>query len=577
MPCAHPKRFAAIHRREWGVLQYRRSMSESQTKNCQNCKNSFIIEPDDFSFYEKIKVPPPTWCPECRLQRRLVWRNERALYKRKCGAPGHTEDIISYYPSDAPYTVYDLKYWWSDAWDAADYGQEYDFSRPFFAQFKELLDRVPHAALSSNYATMVNSDYSNWAGDCKNCYLVTDADYVEDSGYCSSIFKSKECYDSNTVAESELCYESFNVHKCYRTFYSVSCHESSDLWFSKGLVGCSHCFGCMDLRKKSYHIFNEPYSKDAYEQKMTELLGDRSAERMAELVLQAEAHWLKYPGKSMRGIQNVNSFGDYVYHSKNVRHGFFVDGAEDSKFVSLIHSPGTKDCFDYTDWGDNAQRVYESIACGLGVDNIKFSNLVVLNSKNATYSYWSYGCSDIFGCSDLRKKQYCILNKQYTKNEYEGLVPKIVKHMNDMPYIDARGRTYRYGEFFPFDLMRFAYNETMAQEIFPLTEERAKESGFPWRAHKARDYQITRSADSLQSQLYDRISHHRAGARIPQEIGPPPAAPLSELSSQRALEISQSFSTLASFVPVRRNGESERRLCEHRIASPRQCRVSQRV
>jgi len=56
----------------------------SETKNCQNCKKDFVIEPDDFAFYEKIKVPPPTFCPECRLMRRYAWRNERVLYRRNC-------------------------------------------------------------------------------------------------------------------------------------------------------------------------------------------------------------------------------------------------------------------------------------------------------------------------------------------------------------------------------------------------------------------------------------------------------------------------------------------------------------
>ncbi|KKQ02734.1 MAG: hypothetical protein US18_C0013G0008 [Parcubacteria group bacterium GW2011_GWB1_36_5] len=27
----------------------------SETKTCQNCKGEFIIEPDGFGFYEKIK------------------------------------------------------------------------------------------------------------------------------------------------------------------------------------------------------------------------------------------------------------------------------------------------------------------------------------------------------------------------------------------------------------------------------------------------------------------------------------------------------------------------------------------
>ena len=28
----------------------------SETKTCQNCKQNFIIEPEDFEFYAKIKV-----------------------------------------------------------------------------------------------------------------------------------------------------------------------------------------------------------------------------------------------------------------------------------------------------------------------------------------------------------------------------------------------------------------------------------------------------------------------------------------------------------------------------------------
>ena len=57
----------------------------SETKSCQNCQKDFTIEPDDFAFYEKMKVPAPTFCPECRLQRRLAWRNEKSFYERTCG------------------------------------------------------------------------------------------------------------------------------------------------------------------------------------------------------------------------------------------------------------------------------------------------------------------------------------------------------------------------------------------------------------------------------------------------------------------------------------------------------------
>src|SRR5205085_1104301 len=107
----------------------------SETKNCQNCKNEFIIEPDDFAFYEKMKVPAPTWCPECQLMRRLSFRNERMIYKRK--ESGSEKEIISVYSAEKPVTVYSHEHWWSDSWDPLDYGKEYDFSRPFFGQMSE--------------------------------------------------------------------------------------------------------------------------------------------------------------------------------------------------------------------------------------------------------------------------------------------------------------------------------------------------------------------------------------------------------------------------------------------------------
>jgi hypothetical protein len=97
------------------------------------------------------------------------------------------------------------------------------------------------------------------------------------------------------------------------------------------------------------------------------------------------------------------------------------------------------------------------------------------------YSTKCYTASDLFGCVGMRKKQYCILNKQYTKEEYEELVPRIRKHMDEMPYVDKKGRVYRYGEFFPSELSPWAYNETTAQEHELLTQEQADQKGYRWR------------------------------------------------------------------------------------------------
>src|SRR5215213_3905646 len=98
---------------------------KTEQKTCQNCKGQFTIEPEDFDFYEKIKVPPPTWCPECRFVRRMLWRNDWHLFKKKAENSG--KEVFSFLPSESPIKIYDRDYWNSDAWDPLEYGKEYDW------------------------------------------------------------------------------------------------------------------------------------------------------------------------------------------------------------------------------------------------------------------------------------------------------------------------------------------------------------------------------------------------------------------------------------------------------------------
>ena len=475
------------------------------TKNtvCQNCKSEFVVEPEDFAFYERIKVPPPTWCPECRLIRRMLWRNEKTLYKRTCDAPGHTESFISTYASDSPHNVYDQKYWWSDAWDPLQFGRKYDFSRPFFEQLRELMRTVPHPMLLTEYTTCIASEYSNWAGELKNCYLISDADVVQDSAYGSGVFKCKDCFDNGNISESELSAHNFNVRKCYRTFYSVDCSGCTDVYFSKNCIGCTNCFGCINLRNKSYYIFNVPYGRDDYLKKFKAFeLG--SHQQMNQLNNEATLLWGSHPQKYMRGFSNTRASGDYIYHSKNTSHSFLVTDVEDSKYVVLTHVPATKDCYDYTDWGYGAERLYECMTVGLKASDIKFSHIIFRNIMDIQYSFWSgSGSSHLFACVGLRNKSYCILNKQYTKEEYERMVPRIIEHMNSMPYVDSKGRVYRYGEFFPPELSPFSYNETIAQEYFPLTKEEAESKGYRWKDPEPRNYEIQIPNDKLPDHIKD--------------------------------------------------------------------------
>jgi len=467
-------------------------MMNSEIYSCQSCKNQFTIEPEDFQFYEKVKVPPPTFCPDCRLQRRMLFRNERTLYKRKCDAPEHNEEVVSIFSPDKKQRVYDQKAWWGDGWDATAYARDIDFSRPFLEQVKELWVEVPDIALIN--INEVDSEYCSTTEGNKNCYLVIGGDFNEDCLYATFVFNSKECVDTYWVEKCELNYETIDCIQCTRLLYSRYCEGCYDSAFLFNCRNCNNCFGCVNLVSKSYHIFNKPYQKEEYAQKLKELrLDSRSA--IQEMKRAFAEHSIKYPRRFARALRSINSVGDDLEEAKNCKMCFSIfGGAENCKYCWLSYS-GIKDSYDCDHFGKNSENSCDSSIVYPG-SNVYFSRYV-LTVHDVHYSYNCNNSSYLFGCIGVRNKQYCILNKQYSEEEYKNLIPKLIQHMNEKPYVDKRGRVFKYGEFFPPELSPFAYNETVAQEYFPLTKEQALESGYAWKDPQKREYQATMKSDDL--------------------------------------------------------------------------------
>jgi hypothetical protein len=428
----------------------------------------------------------------------MTWRNDWRLFKKK---DAHTdEEIFSFLPEESPVKIFDRDYWISDAWDPMEYGQDYDFSRPFFEQFKELLFKVPLP--SHSMFNIVNCHYCTNANNIKGCYLVRGASYTEDSAYLIWDGFSKQCFDSHMTNKCELSYGNVNTSACYRTFFSVDCESSQELILCKDCVGCNSCFGSISLRNKSYCIFNKEYSKEDYQKKLSEF-NLSSEESFKVLKIETYKHWNNYPQKYIHGYQNVNVSGDYIYESKNAHECYRVRGVEYSKFVQNMTTNGVKDCYDYSNYGDNVELLYESLIVGTNASNVKFSTQIFPDSKNLTYCVFCNKSSDLFGCISLRNKKYCIFNKQYKKEEYEKLVPKIIKHMNEMPYVNQRGIIYKYGEFFPSELSFFPYKVTAAHEFFPLTEGEAKEQGLLWYEITKQNYKITLNNRNIPDDIKD--------------------------------------------------------------------------
>lgn len=468
----------------------------TEVRKCQNCQSEFQIESEDFQFYEKIKVPPPTFCSECRMQRRMAWRNERSLYTRKCAFSG--KNVVSCFAPDTPVTVYDRDIWWSDAWDPLVFGQEYDFKKSFFAQFSELLKKTPLPSLFNGETT--NSTYTNHIGWTKDCYLIFASWDDENCAYANKLSFSKDSFDALASNHCELSYEAVQSSKIYQCGFVQNCEACNNSFFLYNCKGCSYCFGCVNLRNKSYYIFNKPYSKEEYFKELKRLnMGScQSLSQIKEKfndLKKNSIHRFAY----LSNVQNVT--GDNLFNVADSKECFdLIDDVRNCKFVV---NGGFKMTDTYDGYGIGLTELcYESVDVGLESSRQLFG-IVTWRGHSTMYTYNCHNCVDCFGCVGLRNKQYCILNRQYSKEEYEKLVPEIVKHINEMPYVDQRDRAYKYGEFFPSELSPFAYNETIAQEYFPLTKEDAETMGFRWRDPETRHYAITKGQNSLPDHIND--------------------------------------------------------------------------
>src|SRR3989344_3784067 len=430
-----------------------------ETRNCQNCKQEFVIEPEDLDFYKKFDVPAPLMCPLCRAQRRLMFRNERVFYKRPCDKCKRS--VISMYSPNKIYPVWFYECWFADDWDATEYGQDYDSGRPFLNQVQELYQKVPKVALI--YVRSVNSEYVNISADNKDCYMLVESSNNEG---CIHSYWVQQCRDSVDLSYShrtELAYESDDCYNCYRLLYSKGCYDCRDSYFLYDCHDCRDCIGCANLRNKQYCVFNRQMDKEGYERFVAEARLDTASgveamrRKFSEFILQQ-------PRKYAEIVNAPRSSGNYIANAKDCRQCFHSYDAEDCAYGEHVWR-NAKDCMDVSTAGRDASLVYNSINCGIEVAN----HVCVAQGWSSTfleYSFNIFNSDHCLGSVGLRKKDHCILNKQYAKDEYEKLRGEILA-----------GMAGEYGEFFAPEFSPFGYNETVAQEQFPLTKEEAARLG----------------------------------------------------------------------------------------------------
>ena len=467
---------------------------QEEKRICQNCKKDFVIESDDFNFYEKIKVPPPTFCPECRFQRRMVWRNERTLFKRKCDLC--QKNIIAMYRESVPFPVYCRECWYGDGWDATSFGREYDFNKTFFEQYKELMDLVPRFAIWHRDA--INCPYSNLVRESKNVYLSASILGSENVFYSKTIDNSFNVFDSYNLKNSHECYENIDSDRNYNSQYLFLSRNCVDCCYLIDCTNCSNCFMSSNLRNKQFYVRNKRYTKEGYLKEIEKLnLGSKIIR--SNLIDEFQTLRANTIYRYADITQSNNSTGNELTNTKNCKKCFSVYDAENLKYCHRFLK--AKDCFDSDHGGINTELLYECNTGARNDYNVKFSYSPIDQVRDVDYTDSCMSSKNLFGCVGMKNQENVILNKVYSKEEFEILREQIIKQMDDAPFIDKAGRVYRYGEFFPIELSPWAYNETLSQEFFPLSKEEVEKNGYSWCVPEVKNFEITIQAENIKDNI----------------------------------------------------------------------------
>jgi hypothetical protein len=185
-----------------------------------------------------------------------------------------------------------------------------------------------------------------------------------------------------------------------------------------------------------------------------------------------------------------NVSGEFVEKCKDVYDSYLTHQSRDCRFVT--ESGEINDCYDtHSHW--IGELTYE-INGATHSNNVIGSN-VTQYSNDILYCDNSFNSNSCFGSISLNHNKYLILNKQYSKEEYEKILSRIIEHMK---------KTGEWGEFFSITLSPFCYNETIAQQYYPLTKDQALKTGLKWTDEESEKLQVEKIIPA--NKLPDKIS-----------------------------------------------------------------------
>lgn len=289
----------------------------------------------------------------------------------------------------------------------------------FLQDYQNLIHQNP--TIYNNGLKNENAEYTDYVYRSHNIYYAFDSGTSQDTNYLFDSFKCQDCFDCSYCYECELCYETTDGWRCYNCGFVEDCTRCRDCYFCCNCRDCHDCFGCVWLNHKKYCIFNEQYSKEEYFKRLSQLW-KQSVEQHLKKVEEIKLTQ-PWPRANLTYVENC-TYGDYVYQSKNCYWCFDSNNLENCLYVS--DTKFSRDCVDCS-YCYEIEFCWQCCPLGHSYNCSHISHGDYL--RNCHFCTHCYKSEDLFGCVNLSHAKYCILNKQYLKEEYFAKVKEIRKEL----------------------------------------------------------------------------------------------------------------------------------------------------
>lgn len=288
----------------------------------------------------------------------------------------------------------------------------------YLEEFQKLRQTIPHVGLQC--VQNENSPYCQYTEESQNCYMTFASFRSKDSLYNHRVFYCTDCVDCALCYKCELCYQCVDCINSYNCNYCVYCEQAIDSDYCYFSIGIQNCFGCVGLKQKRFHIFNQPYSEQDYKNYIVQL---RQMPRH-EILAKMEPLLRQTPRVAMYGKNNEESYGENIHNCRNTYSGFDSKYLEDAYYV--YHCDESKNLYDcsHLGWSEECYQIMS----GGNLNNCMFC-YGCWNSHNLEYCELVYNSSDCFLCVGLNHKKYHILNQPYSPEDYARKVAEIKASM----------------------------------------------------------------------------------------------------------------------------------------------------